>query len=150
MMKLQGIRSSTIGIIYIKFFQQKLTLSWGAAHAVANPQNTLFKACLFFLCLLRKLLGPISWFSNVATLFNCRDLWCSLHRCSCQLIVKKAGNFLIFLEGIVGKNFDNVNYSGKTYKFAVLIKFYHKSITSHRSWLFIPFQSNNVSSISCI
>ena len=93
----------------------------------------MFKACLVFLCLLRELLGPISFFSSVATLFNCRDLWCSLHRCSCELIAKKAGNCLIFLECIVVKSFDNVDYSGNTYKFAMLIKFYHKSITSHQS-----------------
>ena len=41
------------------------------------------------------------------------------------------------------KSFDNVNYSGKTFKFAMLIKFYHKSIMPHRSWLFIPFEATS-------
>ena len=41
-----------------KFFQQKFTLS-RAARAYANPQSTLFTAYRLYLCLARKLLGPI-------------------------------------------------------------------------------------------
>ena len=111
MMKLQGIRSLTLGIYKVLSTKVEIVMSCSCR---CKSLEYLFKACLVFLCLLRKLLGPISWFSSVATFFNCRDLWCSLHRCSCELVIKKAGNCLIFLECIVGKSCDNVNYSGKT------------------------------------
>ena len=83
-----------------KFFPQKFTLSQ-AAHADANPTGTLFKTCHCLFMSSKKAFRSYSHdfevcVSDMAMLFNCKDLWCALHRWSGGLISKKTGNRLTF------------------------------------------------------
>ena len=103
-----------------KFFHQKFTLTWDA-DADANPYSTLFEAyhCLFMRSSKKAFLKVLSYdfqvcVSNMATLFNRRDLWCALHRWSCELTAKKAETIWTFLEYIVVKSFDNYTFLERT------------------------------------
>ena len=124
--RLKSINHERYGFTFIskanpKFFQQNFSFS-PAARADANPWSNLFIACRgrHKKCLPKNVFQKNFWIlshdfqecvSNMAGLFNYRDLWSARHRWRC--------------EHPVAKSFDNrVYFSGKNFKFATLIKFY--------------------------
>ena len=102
-----------------KVFQQKFTLSQAAQLVwMQIPRVSCLRNAVVFLCLPRKLSGPILWFSSV----KIPDLPCTGEVVG--LSARKLGTIRPFLEYIVVKSIDNVNFSGKNCKFAMLIRFY--------------------------
>ena len=79
---------------------------------VARARSSLPVPSSSNILLPRKLLGQV-WVSNMATLFNYRDVWRARHRWR--------------YEHPVAKSFDNhVYFSEKNFSFATLIKFYRQ------------------------
>ena len=83
----------------------------------ANPKGILFKECH---CLF---MSPKKAFRSYLMIFKCKDI--SDGPCTGEIVglsARKLGTIRPFLEYV--KSIDNVNFSGKNCKFAMLIKFY--------------------------
>ena len=105
-----------IGKANSKFFQQNFTLS-RAARVDANPQSILFTAYRLSFYVFQENFQVLSFDFQLCVSENNGYM----HSLKCELIAKKTAGDL-FLQ-----SFENVNFSGKNFKFAVLIKCYHRS-----------------------
>ena len=74
------------------------------------PGVLFLRHAIVFLCSLPRKVLVLSYDSQVCVsdiAIYCRDLWCALHRWSCELIAKKTGNCLYFFGMHHRKKFDN-------------------------------------------
>ena len=74
---LQLLSNKTATNIFFRLFWGPLRIAFSDEF---GPEKYHFQVCL----------------GDMAALFNCRDLWCALHKWSCKLIARKTGNRLMF------------------------------------------------------